>query len=190
MGERTEPPSTSERKQSNERPNDVHPSRQALLEESRTTANRQLTQITKLDDAAVRTVRMAFLLLGIVAGGSRLSPLLNLGWAGTLATWSLLGSLFAGLFVYGNSRLFLGSSPDRLTVKYDDDPAIKRTHVELIGEYEDGIQFNRDILHINGFALLVARSLLALAVVLFASGLVRYVVLSGGMVSIVQTFIS
>lgn len=134
MGERTGPPSSSsERQQSNERLNDVHPSRQVLLEESRTTAYQQLTQITKLDDSAVRTVRMAFLLLGIVAGGSRLSPLLNFGWAGALGTWSLLGSLFAGLFVYGNSRLFLGSSPDRLTVKYDDEPAIKRTYVELIG---------------------------------------------------------
>lgn len=189
MGERTEPPSSSsERQQSNEQANDVHPARQTLLEESRATANQQLSQIAKIDDAAVRTVRMAFLLLGIVAGGSRLS-FLDLGLVGAFGMWSLVGALFAGLFVYGTTRLFLGSSPDELAIDYGDEPTVKRAYVELIGRYENGIQFNRRILHTNGFALLVARLLLALAVVSLVLAFVRYVALSEEVVSTIRTFI-
>ncbi|WP_135825137.1 hypothetical protein [Halorussus ruber] len=191
MDEQTEQSSSSfDRKSPLEESSDTHPSRQTLLEESRTTADRQLAQITKLDDAAVRTVRIAFVLLGVVAGSARLPPFQNLGILGAVGTWALVGTLVAGLFVYGTSRLFLGSAPDELTVDYSDNPTVKQTHVELIGRYESGIQFNRSILHANGFTLLVARLLLALAVVFLVVGVFRYVVLSEEALTLTRTFIS
>lgn len=189
MSERTDSSVSPDGKRSGERPNDVHPSRQALLEESRTTAEQQLAQIDKIDESAVRTVRMAFVLLGIIAGSSRLLSSLDFGRVGTLGTLALIGALLAGLFVYGTSRLFLGISTDELDVDYEGNPPVEQTHVELIGKYEDGIRFNRNVLHTNGFVLLVARGLLALAVVLLVFGVVHYVVLFGDVVSTVQTFI-
>lgn len=132
---------------------------------------------------------MALVLLGIVAGSSRVASNLALGWVGTLGTLALVGALLAGLFAYGTSRLFLGASTDELDVDYDGDPPVEQTHVELIDKYEDGIRFNRNVLHTNGFILLVARGLLALAVVLLALGVVHYVVFFGDVTSTVQTFI-
>ena len=119
----------------------------------------------------------------------RLSPFPDLGLVGAFGTWSLVGVLFAGLFVYGTTRLFLGSSPDELSIDYGDEPTVKRVYVELIGRYENGIRFNRRILHTNGFALLVARLLLAFAVVSLVLAFVRYVVLSEEVVSTIRTFI-
>lgn len=132
---------------------------------------------------------MAFVLLGIIAGSSRLSSYLGLGLIGALGTWLLVGALLSGLFVYGTSRLFLGSSPDELGIDYGGNPTVKQTHVELIDKYEDGIRFNQSILHTNGLVLLVARLLLALAIVVLVFGVARHVALSGDVVSTVQTFI-
>lgn len=190
MDEQTEQSASSfDRKPPLEESSDTHPSRQTLLEESRTTADRQLAQIAKIDDAAVRTVRIAFVLLGVVAGSSQLPPFPNLGILGAVGTWSLVGTLVAGLFVYGTSRLFLGSAPDELTVDYSDNPAIEQTHIELISRYEAGIRVNRSVLHTNGFSLLMARLLLALAVVFFVVGVGHYVVLSEETLALTRTFI-
>lgn len=172
MGERTDSPSANadEIRQSRGRTGDGTTARRALLEEARQTKNQQLGQINTIDTAAVRTVRIALLLLGLLVGGSRLSPVLNLGLFGTLGMGSLVGALLTGLFVYGTSQLFIGSSLDELEVDYGEDAAPELAHDRLIEEYEDGMRTNRKILHLNGFVLAVARVLLALSVVFVVVG--------------------
>lgn len=167
MSERADSPPASAggTRQSKVESNDGATARRTLLEEARQTKDQQLGQINTIDAAAVRTVRIALLLLGLLVGGSRLSSVLNLGLFGTLGMGSLVGALLTGLFVYGTSQLFIGSSLDELEVDYGEDSAQELAHDKLINEYEDGLRTNRKILHLNGFVLAVARSLLALSIV-------------------------
>jgi len=101
----------------------IDPVRQALLKEARTMVSEQLGQIDKIDDAAVRTVRITLVILGILAAGPRVESFPDLGFAGAIGTWALLGALIAAAGVYGTSRVFrvfIGSAPDRLAVDYRD----------------------------------------------------------------------
>lgn len=147
-----------------------------LLAEARTTANQQLAQINKLDDEAVRTVRMAFVFSGLLLGGAKFLGLPTLGLLEALGVMSLLGSLILGLFVYGTSNLFMGPSPDALPTDWErqsDTPAVR---AEVFDRYERGLVRNRRILASNSFILGIARLLLAGAIVLFASGFALHVV--------------
>lgn len=149
--------------------------RRVLLEEARTAANRQLLQLDKLDDAAVRTVRLAFILAGILAGGSRLASFPELGVLGAIGTWSLVASLLSSLYVYGTSRLFVGSGPDELDVDYEESASVKNARIEVIARYETGIRQNWETLYANGIVLAVSRTLLALAIVFAILGLANTV---------------
>jgi len=159
-----------------------------LLTEARTTTSQQLGQINKLDGAAVRSARITFILLGLLAGGSQLPPFPNLGVYGVLGTWALLGSLFSCLFVYGTTHLFIGSSLEELPIDYTEDSVT--AHLELIAEYEDGMRANRRVLYLNGFALAIARSLLALSVTFVVLGFVRHPPENHSAVSVARMFIS
>lgn len=66
------------------RSDDGTTARQILLEEARETKNQQLAQINTIDTAAVRTVRIALLLLGLLVSGCHLSPILDLRVFGAL----------------------------------------------------------------------------------------------------------
>jgi len=160
MDEQTKPSSTptNERNRPKGASSDVTAC-QVLLAEAQTT-NQQLRQVNSLDNAAVRSARIAFVLLGLLAGGSRLPPFPNLGVYGVVGTWSLLGSLVSCLFVYGTTHLFVGSSLKELPVDYAEDSEM--AHLELIAEYEEGMGTNRKVLYLNGFVLAVGRALLAL----------------------------
>jgi hypothetical protein len=147
--------------------------RQILMEESRTAASQQLGQLNKIDDEAVRTVKIAVLLAGILAGGSQFPHFPNLGLFGAFGMWSLVSSLFGGLYVYGTSRLFVGSNPAELDIDYEKSPTIGDTRVEVIRRYETGISHNWSALYANGFVLAVSRLLLALAVLFILLGIVR-----------------
>lgn len=116
--------------------------RQILLEEARTAASQQLGQLDKIDDAAVRTVRVSLLLAGVFAGGSRLFSFPKLALFGALGTWSLVASLFCSLYVYGTSRLFVGSGPAELNVDYEESSTTEVTRIEVIKKYETGIRYN------------------------------------------------
>lgn len=153
--------------------------RQILLEEARTAANQQLGQVRKIDAEAVRTVRISLLLAGILAGGSQLPPFPDVGIFGALGMWSLVGSLLAGLYVYGTMHLFVGSGPGELGVDYEESPSVERAHVEVIGKYEDGIRRNWKTLYANGIVLVVARCLLAAAAVFLVLGFVQSTTLGG-----------
>jgi hypothetical protein len=111
------------------------------------------------------------LLLGLLVSGSHLSPILDLGVFGALGMGLLVGALLTGLFVYGTSQLFIGSSLDELEVEYGGNAARDLAHLELINEYEDGMRTNRKILHLNGVVLAIARSPLALSVVFVVIGM-------------------
>ncbi|MFC7078847.1 hypothetical protein [Halorussus caseinilyticus] len=148
--------------------------RQVLLEEARTTTDQQLAQINKNEVAAVRTVRLTFVLLGLLTGGSHLSSFPDLGLFGVLGMWSLVGSLVAGLFVYGTTKLFIGSRPDELSIDYTERPVSEETYVELLSRYEAGTLRNQRILYSNGFILSISRLFLASAVVLVALGLASH----------------
>lgn len=152
--------------------NEAGQGRRMLLEEARTTTNQQLAQINKNEVAAVRTVRITFVLLGLLAGGSHVLPLPGFGLLGVLGMWSLVGSLLAGLFVYGTTKLFIGARPDQLSVDYTEEPNSAESFVEVLGRYEDGVQRNQQLLYANGFGLGVSRLLLALAVVFVVLSLV------------------
>lgn len=151
----------------------VDPARQALLDEARTTVSEQRGQIDKIDDAAVRTVRITLVVLGILVSGPQLAPFPNLGLAGAIGTWALLGTLIAAATVYGTSRVFIGSAPDELAVDYTESPIVENTYIEILEEYDEGIVDNRRTLLANGFILSVARALLAVAVLGIVYGLVN-----------------
>lgn len=145
--------------------------RQVLLEEARTAASQQLEQIDKLDTAAIRTVRIVFLIAGILVGGSHLSLLPDLGTFGLVGAWSLVGALFGSLYVYGTSGLFVGSGPAELDVEYEESSSVEDVRVEVIQDYEDGIRRNWQALYLNGFVLALSRSLVGVAFVLVLTGI-------------------
>lgn len=142
-----------------------------LLEEARKTTSQQLGQINKNEVAAVRTVKISFLLLGLLAGGSQLPPFPDLGLPGVLGTWALVGSLLASLFVYGEAEPFIGPRPDELSIDYDTSSVPPDAYVEVLYRYEDGILRNKRLLLSNGYFLGVSRLLLAVAVVSIVWGL-------------------
>lgn len=145
---------------------DGGPARELLLEESRSTLDKQLGQLDKIDDAAVRTVRISLVVLGILAGGSRFVSFPKLGAAGYAGTVSLVLALVGSVTVYGTSRVFIGSAPDEIGVSYRGRPIVETAHVEVLTEYEAGISDNRRTLLANGVLLATARALLALAILL------------------------
>jgi hypothetical protein len=144
---------------------DIDPGRAALLEEARTTASDQLSQINKIDDAAVRTVRITLLILGILAGGPSIGRFPNLGFAGVVGTVSLILTLIGAITVYGTSRVFIGSAPGELAIDYKQRPIVENTFVEMLNEYDDGITDNRRTLRANGFILGISRTLLVIAII-------------------------
>lgn len=141
-----------------------------LLEEARTTTSQQLGQINKNEVAAVRTVKISFLLLGLLAGGSQLPPFPDLGLPGVLGTWALVGSLLASLFVYGEAETFIGPRPDELSIDYTGEEDSTDSYAEVLNRYEDGILRNQRVLYSNGFLLGISRLLLALAIVFVVLG--------------------
>lgn len=172
MSERTDSPpaSTGGASQSEVNPDTDITARRVLLEEARTATNQQLGQVNKIDTAAVRMVRITFLLLGILVGGSRFPPFPDLATFGALGMWSLVTSLLGSLYVYGTSRLFIGSGPAELGIDYEESSSIERARVEVIRKYEDGIRKNWGTLYVNGFVLAVSRVLLAFAIVFVVVG--------------------
>jgi len=158
---------SGERRSNDRRSNRDDPGsgRQMLLEEARTTTNQQLGQINKNEGAAVRTVRITLVLSGLLAGGTQFPSFPDLGLSGIFGLFSLVGSLVAGLFVYGTTKLFIGARPDELSVDYTDDSISRESYVEVLDRYEDGVQRNQRLLYANGFGLATSRFLLALAVV-------------------------
>lgn len=153
---------------------EIDSARQELLEESRTTVSEQLGQIDKIDDAAVRTVRISLLILGILAGGPTLAPFPDLGFAGAFGTVTLVLTLMGAVIVYGTSRVFIGSAPDELAIDYTQRPIVENTYVEMLSEYESGISNNRSTLRANGFILAISRTLLVVSIVAILWGLVNH----------------
>lgn len=151
----------------------IDSARQELLEESRTTLSEQLGQINKIDDAAVRTVRISLLILGILAGGPTLVPFPDLGLAGAVGTVALVLTLVGAITVYGTSRVFIGSAPDELAVDYTQVPIVENTYVEILSEYDDGLSDNRSTLRANGFILAISRTLLVISIIAILYGLIN-----------------
>ena len=84
-----------------------------------------------------------------------------------------MGSLVATLVVYDTSRLFIGSSPDR--IPYEEQIDTETAYVEVIGRYERGLLRNRRVLWSNAFFFDASRFLLACVVVLFVLAAVFHV---------------
>ena len=171
----TPPASGGGGRQSEAKSSEETSARGVLLAEARTAANQQLSQLTKIDDAAVRTVRITFVLAGIFVGGPSVSSFPNLGVFGALGTWALVTSLFCSLYVYGTSHLFIGAGPAELNVDYEEPPNTEKARVEVIRKYESGIHHNWSALYVNGFALAASRLLLALAVLFLVVGIARVI---------------
>lgn len=132
--------------------------------------------------AAVRTVRIPLVLLGLLAGGSQFSAFPDFGLSGVLGVCSLAGLLVAGLFVYGTTKVFIGARPDELSIDYTDDSISSASYVAVLGRYEEGVQRNQRLLYANGFGLGISRLLLASAVA-FVTGdfALRFVTLVSGL---------
>ena len=190
METETDSSAANEERRSGRDANEAGRDRQMLLEEARTTTNQQLGQITKLDDEAVRTVRIALVLSGLLVGGARFLPMPNFGLPGVLGTLSLVGSLVTSLFVYGTSSLFVGPSPDELSIDYDGQSNPEKAYAEVIDRYERGLVRNRRIFGSNALILGVSRLLLAGAIVLFASGFVFHFVIQPLVVSVLYEHLS
>ena len=176
MAESEPPASANDERRSNRNEGELGSGQQVLLAEARKTATQQLTQINKLDGEAVRTVRITFVLFGVLLGGAKLLPAAGLGLLGVFGTFSLVVSLITSLFVYGTSRLFIGSGPDKIPIDYEQEMDAETAHVEIIGQYERGLRRNRRVLWSNAFFLDVSRFLLACAVVLFVLAVTSHVV--------------
>lgn len=161
----------NEERRSDRASNESGQSRQMLLEEARTTTNQQLAQLNKLDDEAVRTVRIALVLSGLLVGGAKFLSLPNLGLLGTFGTLSLVGCLVTSLFVYGTSGLFVGPTLDELSLYSGEQSNAKEAYADVIHRYERGFSRNRRILGANGFIFGISRFLLAGAIVFFALAL-------------------
>lgn len=152
-------------------PDGIDPARGALLEEARTTLGEQLGQIDKIDEAAVRTVRLSVLLLGVVAGGATVGLGPGFGIATAAGVVGLILAVVGAVTVYGTSTVFAGFAPYDLRVEYTSRPGVEDTYVEMLSEYDAGIYDNRQTLRTNGFILGVSRALLVLSVVLILVGL-------------------
>lgn len=171
MDAESDPSSASSERELAQNQADRGRSQQVVLEEARTAATQQISQINKLDDEAVRTARIALVLSGLLVGGAKFLSLPNFGLFGTFGTLSLVASLVTALFVYGTSTLFVGSGPDDLSIDYEEKANVTEAHVEVIGGYERGLLRNQRVLYSNAFFLGVSRFLLAIAAILFVAGL-------------------
>jgi hypothetical protein len=171
VAESDSPSTESDEGRSSPNADEADRDRRLLLEEARTTTSHQLAQINKLDDEAVRTVRIAFVLSGLLVGGVKFFSLPGLGLPGILGTLSLIGSLITSLFVYGTSDLFVAPGLGNLSAEHGGESNARETYREVIERYERGLVYNRRVFQSNAIILGVSRLLLAGAIVIFTSAL-------------------
>lgn len=142
-------------------------------EEVRAVVDHQVETLNEFDDAALRTSRIAAVVLALVLSAARLSgssPLLNgfvrAGCGGLLCTFVL------GLLTHGASSVNLGPSPERVSDLRSRPYSEREWLLSLLEEYTEWIDANRRVLYRNGLYLKVTQVVLLSSVLLLGVGIV------------------
>jgi hypothetical protein len=159
-------------------------------EEGRHVLKAQKSDIDDIDDKALRTVRIAALLLGVGATGIRVigTDNVNESIAG-LALASFLLSLVFGIFVYNESDEVVGPSASYLDRLRRDEMTAPWT-ADLLVQFRDWIDENQEIVEFNGYLLMTSQFFFVLGLALGTAALLaleigEMLLLAGGLALIV-----
>lgn len=124
----------------------------------------QRSDVGDIDDKALRTVRITALLLGVGATGARVIGVSNLNrLAAAVSLSSFLVSLAFGVIVYNESNEFVGPSAGYLGKMRRDD-LHARWEVDLLVQFEQWIERNREVVAFNAYLLGACQTFLVVGV--------------------------
>lgn len=134
-------------------------------EEARSVLEAQNETVSDIDDKAISTVRVAALVLGVLASavellGAAFHPVL-LAFGGG----SLLGAIGVGVLTYGESDLYIGPGRAYLDQLRRDEFGGTTWEQNLLATYGEWIESNGRVVRFNGRLLLAAQGLLVVGLV-------------------------
>lgn len=143
-------------------------------EEARAVVDHQVEALNELDDAALRTSRIAGVALALVLSAARLSgtaDLLNdFVRSGCLG---LVGTFVLGLLTHGASNVDLGPSPERISDLRARPYSEREWILSLLDEYAGWIRENQQVVYRNGLYLKATHLVLLASVLLLGLGVMR-----------------
>lgn len=155
-------------------------------EEGRRVLEAQQSDIDDVDDKALRTVRIAALLLGVGATGARVIGVSNVnGLAAALSLSSFFVSLLFGVLVYNESDEVAGPTAEYLGRMRRDD-AHARWELDLLVQFEGWIDSNREVVAFNSYLLAACQTFFVLGV---GFGVASLLSLNAGAVTVGGSFL-
>lgn len=142
-------------------PNTKTESLERTLDRAESVVDGQLSTLADVDDKAIRTVRLAVVLLGVVVSITGVAP-----EAVPVNTWTksgvalLVGSVAAGIFTYSTSPPDFGPGPKYVHSNIAAGDANDDVYLELLHGYDDAIAHNRDAITDSARYLFVVQTLL------------------------------
>lgn len=148
----------------------------SLARESRSVLDHQIAFLNQMDDAALRTVRTAILVIGIVVSAASIAPGRNISvtfesWPirlGVVGIVALLASMCLGIYTYRISNATLGPSRDFANEIRDQEFDSIEWYDLLLGGFDEWQERMRSELHTNARFLLAVQGLLLVGIVLLS----------------------
>lgn len=148
---------------------------ESMVSESRRVLDHQIGFLNQMDDAALRTVRTAVIVIGIVVSAAGLAPdqpdggLSVVSFAlGGLGVASLLGSIVLGVYTFRRSDATLGPSRDFADEVRDERYSRVEWYDLLLDGFDEWQEEMREELDENAEFLLVVQSLHLVGIILLA----------------------
>lgn len=141
-------------------------------DEARTTLDHQLSALNDLDDRAMRTVRIALVVVGLLVSATTLGTVRQFVNAITVAgVIALVFSVLVGLSTYSATDPEAGTGSDYLAETLDAPYSEKEWLSTLVAGYAEWIEDARALNETNAQLLVLAQTSLGLGVVLLAVGI-------------------
>lgn len=130
-------------------------------EEVRAVLEAQNDTISDIDDKAMRTVRLAIILVGIIVAVARIDgpEIFHPYWFGTGLAF-LLASVLIGVLTYRDSNLFIGPNRDYVEQLVNDDFQDTTWDRDLLVTYAEWIERNFEDVRWNSFLLYITQLLM------------------------------
>jgi hypothetical protein len=167
-----------------EPPGDSHPAAyRSMLDESRAVLDHQIEFLNQMDDAALRTVRTAVIVIGIVVSAASLGSGDRLGTLGSGSVGlaiggicSLLFSIVLGVYTFRRSNATLGPSEDfALEVRHEEYDESEWYDLLLQGYHEWHGEMRTELAE-NAMHLYAVQGLLLLGMLLLTASVALIIV--------------
>jgi hypothetical protein len=133
----------------------------------------QLTDLSDVHDRAIRTVRIAVVLLGAAASVAKLTSVSIPASVWLKASGALLvASIAAGIFASSVSSADYGPGPDYVRPNIESGDANEEVYLELLEGYSEAIAYNRAAVNESERYLFVTQILLVSSIVLGSATIV------------------